>query len=61
MAAFGLTEMFMKTEAFIKEVKVAILTTVVLAVLLCGIYPAIVWGIAQIGFYSPGKWFGSHS
>ena len=52
MAAFGLTEMFMKTEAFIKEVKVAILTTVVLAVLLCGIYPAIVWGIAQIGFYS---------
>lgn len=52
MAAFGLKEMFMKTEAFIKEVKAAILTTVVLAVLLCGIYPAIVWGIAQIGFYS---------
>jgi K+-transporting ATPase ATPase C chain len=42
----------MKTTAFIKEVKRAILTTLALAVLLCGVYPAIVWGIAQIGFFS---------
>jgi len=42
----------MKPTAFIKEVKLAILTTLALAVLLCGVYPAIVWGIAQIGFSS---------
>jgi K+-transporting ATPase ATPase C chain len=33
-------------------VKRAILTTLALAVLLCGVYPAIVWGIGQIGFFS---------
>jgi potassium-transporting ATPase KdpC subunit len=42
----------MKPKAFIKEVKLAILTTLALAVLLCGVYPAFVWGIAQIGFSS---------
>ena len=42
----------MKPSVFIKEVKLAILTTLTLAVLLCGVYPAIVWGIAQIGFFS---------
>ncbi len=42
----------MKTKAFIKEVKLAIMATLVLAVLLCGIYPALVWGIAQLGFSS---------
>jgi len=52
MASFGLKEMLMKTKAFIKEVKLAIMATLVLAVLLCGIYPALVWGIAQIGFSS---------
>ena len=52
MASFGLKEMLMKTKAFIKEVKLAIMTTLTLAVLLCGVYPALVWGIAQIGFSS---------
>ena len=42
----------MKTKAFIKEVKLAMMTTLTLAVLLCGVYPALVWGIAQIGFSS---------
>ncbi len=44
--------MLMKTKAFIKEMKLAMMATVALAVLLCGVYPAIVWGIAQIGFFS---------
>lgn len=44
--------MRMKIEAFIKEVKLAVMTTLILAVLLCGVYPALVWGIAQIGFSS---------
>ena len=42
----------MKTKTFIKEVKLAMMTTLTLAVLLCGVYPALVWGIAQIGFSS---------
>jgi K+-transporting ATPase ATPase C chain len=50
MASFGLKEMFMNTKTFIREVKLAMMTTLTLAVLLCGVYPAIVWGIAQIGF-----------
>ena len=52
MASFGLKEMLMKTKTFIKEVKLAMMTTLALAVLLCGVYPALVWGIAQIGFSS---------
>jgi len=42
----------MKTKAVIKEVKLALMATLALAVILCGVYPAIVWGIAQIGFSS---------
>ncbi|MCX5881141.1 MAG: K(+)-transporting ATPase subunit C [Deltaproteobacteria bacterium] len=42
----------MKTKTFIREVKLAMMTTLTLAVLLCGVYPALVWGIAQIGFSS---------
>ena len=42
----------MKAKAFIKEVKQSVVATVALAVLLCGVYPALVWGIAQIGFSS---------
>jgi len=42
----------MKAKAFIKEVKLAVMATVALAVLLCSVYPAIVWGLAQIGFAS---------
>jgi potassium-transporting ATPase KdpC subunit len=52
MASSGLKEMLMKTKTFIKEVKLAVMTTLTLAVLLCGVYPALVWGIAQIGFSS---------
>jgi K+-transporting ATPase ATPase C chain len=52
MASFGLREMLMNTKTFIREVKLAMMTTLTLAVLLCGVYPAIVWGIAQIGFSS---------
>ncbi len=52
MAPSGLKEVLMKPKAFIKEVKLAVMATLVLAVLLCGVYPAIVWGIAQIGFNS---------
>ena len=52
MASFGLKEMLMNTRTFIREVKLAMMTTLTLAVLLCGVYPAIVWGIAQIGFSS---------
>ena len=52
MAPSGLKEVIMKPKAFIKEVKQAVMATLVLAVLLCGVYPAIVWGIAQIGFSS---------
>ena len=50
MAPFGIGEVLMKTRDFIKEVKLAVMTTVALAVLLCGIYPVLVWAIAQIGF-----------
>jgi len=42
----------MKPTAFIKEVKRAVMATLALAALLCGVYPAIVWGIGQIGFFS---------
>jgi K+-transporting ATPase ATPase C chain len=47
-----LKEVLMKTKAVIKEVKLALMATLALAVILCGVYPAIVWGIAQIGFSS---------
>lgn len=52
MAPSGLKEVLMKTKAVIKEVKLALMATLALAVILCGVYPAIVWGIAQIGFSS---------
>ena len=38
----------MKTIA--QEIKTSILATLVLAALLCGIYPLVVWGIAQVAF-----------
>lgn len=40
----------MKSTAIIKELKTAVLATLVLAVLLCGVYPALVWGISQTVF-----------
>jgi K+-transporting ATPase ATPase C chain len=42
----------MKRTVLITELKTAILATLVLAVLLCGVYPALVWGIGQTLFFS---------
>ena len=42
----------MKRTVLITELKNAILATLVLAVLLCGVYPALVWGIGQTLFFS---------
>ena len=42
----------MKTKAFINELKLAVMTTLALVAVLCGIYPALVWGISRIGFSS---------
>jgi K+-transporting ATPase ATPase C chain len=36
----------------INELRISLIATVCLAVLLCGIYPAVVWGIAQGLFHS---------
>jgi potassium-transporting ATPase KdpC subunit len=33
-----------------KELKSAVLATLMLAILLCGIYPLVVWGVAQVVF-----------
>jgi K+-transporting ATPase ATPase C chain len=48
---------FMKIQEFVHEFKVSLLTMVALLILLCGIYPVVVWGIAQMAF--PGKANGS--
>ncbi len=40
----------MKTQEILQEIKVAGLATVALIIILCGIYPLVVWGIAQIAF-----------
>ena len=39
-------------KSIINELRISIIATVCLAVLLCGVYPAIVWGIAQGLFHS---------
>jgi potassium-transporting ATPase KdpC subunit len=36
----------------LNELRISIIATITLAVLLCGIYPTIVWGIAQTLFHS---------
>jgi potassium-transporting ATPase KdpC subunit len=38
----------MKT--FIRQLRISIIATVALGIILCGIYPLVVWGIAQIFF-----------
>jgi K+-transporting ATPase ATPase C chain len=38
------------TKTLLQELKSAILATLMLAILLCGIYPVVVWGIAQAVF-----------
>ena len=40
----------MKTQELLHEIKVSVLATVALIIILCGIYPLVVWGIAQIAF-----------
>lgn len=40
----------MKIQTIAKKIKTSILATLVLAVILCGIYPLLVWGIAQVVF-----------
>ena len=42
----------MNTQEVLREVKVSALVTVALVILLCGVYPLVVWGIAQIVFPS---------
>jgi len=39
-------------KSIINELRISIIATACLAVLLCGVYPAIVWGIAQGLFHS---------
>jgi len=40
----------MKPQELLQEVKVSVLTTLALVVILCGVYPLVVWGIAQVAF-----------
>jgi K+-transporting ATPase ATPase C chain len=40
----------MHVKIFLQELKVSIVATLILAVLLCGIYPIVVWGFAQLVF-----------
>ena len=42
----------MNTQELIREVKVSALVTAASVILLCGVYPLVVWGIAQIAFPS---------
>ncbi len=42
----------MKTQELLEEVKMSVLVTVALVILLCGVYPLVVWGIAQVAFPS---------
>jgi len=40
----------MKTQELLQEIKVSVLATLALIVILCGVYPLVVWGIAQVVF-----------
>ena len=42
----------MKTQELLQEIKVSVLATLALVVILCGVYPLVVWGIAQVVFPS---------
>jgi potassium-transporting ATPase KdpC subunit len=44
-------------KSFFSEIRGAVVSTIVLAVVCCGLYPVVVWGIAQVAF--PGKANGS--
>jgi K+-transporting ATPase ATPase C chain len=47
----------MKIQELLQEIKVAALATLALLIVLCGVYPLVVWGIAQVAF--PGQANGS--
>ena len=47
----------MKIQELLQEIKVSVLATLALLVILCGLYPLVVWGIAQVAF--PGQANGS--
>ncbi len=47
----------MKTQELLQEVKTSVLATLALIVVLCGVYPLLVWGVAQVAF--PGQANGS--
>jgi K+-transporting ATPase ATPase C chain len=47
----------MKANSFLSELRISLLATLGLVILLCGVYPLTVWGIAQLLF--PGKANGS--
>ena len=47
----------MKTQELLQEIKVSALATLALLIILCGLYPLVVWGIAQVAF--PGQANGS--
>jgi potassium-transporting ATPase KdpC subunit len=47
----------MKIKELLQEVKMSALTMLTLLVILCGLYPLVVWGIAQVAF--PSKANGS--
>jgi len=40
----------MKPQELLQEVKVSALATLALQIILCGVYPLVVWGIAQVAF-----------
>ena len=40
----------MKPQELLQEIKVSVLATLALIVILCGVYPLVVWGIAQVAF-----------
>ena len=40
----------MKTQELLQEIKTAIVALAALLIILCGLYPVVVWGIAQIAF-----------
>lgn len=47
----------MKIQELLQEIKVSALVTLALLIILCGAYPLVVWGIAQVAF--PGQANGS--
>ena len=47
----------MKIQELLQEIKLAALATLGLLIILCGLYPLVVWGIAQVAF--PGQANGS--